>query len=91
MVTETGFRPRARQQHSKYGPLVGLYRYVKEKVASNSYLSKNDLLYGDAFDPLDDKEGGSWDDFGQFEEVAEIAIGFLNATQVTYGGSRTTC
>lgn len=40
---------------------------------------------------LDDKEAGDWSDLGDFSDIVDVAFGFLNATQVTYGGSRKTC
>jgi len=43
------------------------------------------------FTALDDKTKGALDDLLNFEGITKMALGFLNATQVTYGGSRTDC
>jgi len=46
---------------------------------------------GGTFENLDDKTKGHIDDLLSLEEITKVALGFLNATQVTYGGSRTEC
>ena len=44
-----------------------------------------------ALDFLDNKAKGSWSDFASLSAVFDISRGFLNATQITFGGSRTEC
>ena len=43
------------------------------------------------FNHLDDKEKGELSDFANLESVLQIALGFTNATQITFGESRTEC
>lgn len=51
---------------------------------------QDDFKPGSFVQAFDDKTKGSLTDF-DFKEILEIAFGFLNATQVTYGKNRTEC
>ena len=43
------------------------------------------------FDVVADKPKGSWADFESAEAILDVILGFMNATQVTFGENRTEC
>ena len=48
-------------------------------------------MVGAVFSILEGKEAGSLGDFGSARAIADVTLGFANATQITFGANRTEC
>ena len=80
------------QRQEKQGAKKSLINNVfKEEKVNTQFKKERGAHPTVGFSFLDDKPKGGFSDFGNVRSMTELTVGFLNSTQIIFGGSRTEC